>query len=141
MADIESNATYTEGLEAGVELFGAFCSEHDCESCPLALLAGDEDCMEYAANHPAKVTSIIMDEDMGHTNFEEFLIRNPNYKLDLEETAEYMCQNVILHSDTSCPKCPNGEKPSTEQCIECWNERFTGNDDIYSDEEEDSEDE
>ena len=117
--------TYMQGMLDGLTYVSQFCANHLCEQCPINILSGDMECSQWMAQNPKRALSIVTDEGIGHTYFEEFSIRNPECEYSVEEIAKYNCAGMIFDNTKQCPMEVDDETgPTTEQCIECWKRKY-----------------
>lgn len=132
--NLEPEATYMEGLQDGISLFGSVCSkEANCDECPVSLIKNTNmTCQQFAADYPQKMLSILMELNNKDVSFfDEYCIRFPSCNLSVDLLSKVACRKAVFEGYCGC----GGEQEGLN-CKNCWLEKYIGDVTEFGEEDE-----
>lgn len=128
--------TYMDGYKDALVDYAEQCSKHTaCSDCPMyAMLGGSGDiggavsCRDFLMKFPERAASIIKQmKGEGHTFFDEYLLRFPDYQGSVEDLAALdYCRDAIFYSKYDCSKTSKmmTDEEKAKVCAHCWLEQY-----------------
>lgn len=124
--------TYEDGYKDGIKDFADQCEKYtDCTDCPINAMLGDGiTCAQFRSKFPDRASSMIKQmKASGHTYFEEFLLRMPDFQGTVENLAYLnLCRKAIFESYYNCTRVSANmtDDQRTQVCLKCWQEQYSG---------------